>query len=87
MSRLIQFLIEQAPGNDNDNELIIVRGIGQLRIGQLKLRIQEMVQELSALAASAHDAEDWKRVHWMLTNDTLNHYVKALVAHYDRKTQ
>ena len=67
----------------DDDSLIQVPGYGQLRVSQIKRRIQDMLNEASKLARSGQKSRDWKNLEAILKKDTLHAFVRALEKFYE----
>ncbi len=67
-----------------DSPMILVQGIGQMKLSQAKKRVQQMLEDLSGrvddlvLAPSGGDQLRWKAVRTLLDRGVLQAYVNAI---------
>lgn len=71
--------------NSDDSDLILVQGIGKVRLTQAKKRVQEMLQDLSQrvdnlVMEPGHDQNGWQTVDSLLKRGVLQAYLDAILA-------
>lgn len=69
----------------DDSDLILVKGIGKVRLTQAKKRVQEMLDDLSNRVDNlnmepGHDQNGWQTVDGLLKRGVLQAYLDAIVA-------
>lgn len=67
-----------------DSELILVQGIGKVRLTQAKARVQEMLADLSRRVDSlvsqpSSDQQGWHQVDNLIKRGVLQAYLEAIV--------
>jgi hypothetical protein len=69
---------------NQDSEMVLVKGIGQVRLTQAKKRVQEMLQDLSGRVDNlvwepGHDQSGWQTVDSLVKRGVLQAYLDAIV--------
>lgn len=68
----------------DDSDLILVKGIGKVRLSQAKKRVQEMLNDLSGRADNlvmepGHDQGRWQMIDTLLKRGVLQAYLNAII--------
>lgn len=68
----------------DDSDVILVKGIGKVRLTQAKKRVQEMLNDLSnrvdnLVGEPGHDQTQWQTIDTLLKRGVLQAYLDAIV--------
>lgn len=68
-----------------DNNMVMVKGIGQMRLDQAKKRVQEMLADLSArvdnlVLEPGHDQNEWQTIDALLKRGVVQAYIEAIIS-------